>query len=653
MWKRIRRIFSLRSISQKIIAGFLFIYFFFIANGVVSIITIQDSSKEIAYISQVESPSVFKINEFRLKVAQSQSYIQAWIYQPSSTRRVEGEALRTLHSTYPEFKDGLKALQKKWKVAEQTMKMDSLWGKFEVLQNYQKDVMQLLGESEDYKNERRIEQVNNTLIRKILPLGDEIQYKTNQLIEQIKRGRENKEKTLLKSFEWLVYLTIILGSVLIFVGIFISWWTRRQIVNPIKYINSVFIKLGLGELPEDKHYKFNNDEIGEMAESADKLVYGLKSTTAFAESIGSGNYDADYTPLSDQDILGNALLEMRTNLATVAEGERRRSWANEGLVKFSELLKQNLTIDVLSDLVISNLVKYLKANQGGLFVVEDANTGLNLGSGRVHEAYLKLLACYAWDRKKYLEQRIFKGDGLAGQAWQEKGTIYLTDVPEGYVRITSGLGESNPDSILIVPLKINEEIFGIIEVASFHRMEQYEIEFVEKVAESIASTLASVKINERTQRLLEESTMVTEQMKSQEEEMRQNMEVLESNQKQIEVYQKEYKEKETLFNFAYLMIETDKRFAIKEANEIAETKLKYDSVDLEGMPIDYLFANYDKFEETKAKLEKGNKHVDFIYLKNKQNQKLFVRMSASAIRDEGGQIHKFLFILDDITDAKS
>ncbi|TAE10717.1 MAG: HAMP domain-containing protein [Bacteroidetes bacterium] len=651
MWKRIRQIFSLRGISQKIIAGFLFIYLLFILNAVFSILTIRDSSKRIGYISEIESPSVFKMNEFRLKVALSQSYIQAWIYQPSSTRRIEMEALKKLHSTFPEFKDNLKNLQKRWANPDQIVRMDSLWNKFDNLKQYQEKIMALLAEDEDYKDNSRVEQVNDVLLRKLLPLGDDIQSKTKQLVEEVKREREATEKRILKSFESLVYLTIILGSVLVFVGIFVSWWTRRQIVNPIKYINSVFIKLGMGELPEDRHYQFNNDEIGEMAQSADKLVYGLKSTTAFAESIGSGNYEAVYTPLSEQDVLGNALLEMRANLASVAEGERRRSWANEGLVKFSELLKQNISIEALSDLVISNLVKYLKANQGGLFIVEESYQ-LN-SKGKAHEPYLKLLACYAWDRKKYLEQRIFKGDGLAGQSWQEKGTIYLTDVPEGYVRITSGLGEANPDSILIVPLKVNDEIFGIIEIASFRKLEKFEIEFVEKVAESIASTLAAVKINERTQRLLQESTQVTEQMKNQEEEMRQNMETLEASQKQIAIYQQEYKEKETLFNFAYMLIETDKRFAIKEANEIAETKLKYDTVDLEGMPIDYLFANYDKFEETKAKVEKGNKHVDFIYIKNKQNQKLFVRLSASAIRDEAGQVQKFLFIMDDITDAKS
>ena len=214
---------------------------------------------------------------------------------------------------------------------------------------------------------------------------------------------------------------------------------------------------------------------------------------------------------------------MRGNLSRVAEEDKKRNWATEGQAKFGEILRTNNSdVQKLSDEIIANLVKYLKANQGALYIIDDTEDS--------EESTMSMTSCYAWDKKKFLNQKVHKGEGLAGQAWQEMDTVYLTDVPQNYIRITSGLGDANPTCILIVPLKVNDQIFGVAEIASFNTMKDYEIEFVQKIGESIASTVSSVKVNTRTQRLLEESQQMTEQMRAQEEEMRQNMEELQATQ---------------------------------------------------------------------------------------------------------------------------
>jgi methyl-accepting chemotaxis protein len=110
--------------------------------------------------------------------------------------------------------------------------------------------------------------------------------------------------------------------------------------------------------------------------------------------------------------------------------------------------------------------------------------------------------------------------------------IYLIEIPKEYIEITSGLGGANPNALLLVPLLIEEEVLGVIELTSFNKFQPHEIELVKKLAESIASTLNSVKINARTSELLEKSQEQAEMMAAQEEEMRQNMEELQSTQEE-------------------------------------------------------------------------------------------------------------------------
>ena len=194
-------------------------------------------------------------------------------------------------------------------------------------------------------------------------------------------------------------------------------------------------------------------------------------------------------------------------------------------------------MQILSNKVIEKLVRYLDANMGGIYIVDDSDK---------EDIHLDLTAFYAYDRLKYAKQRIEIGENLIGQCFRENETVYLTDLPKGYVHISSGLGEADPTCLVIVPLKVNAETFGIVELASFRVIEKYQVEFIEKIGETIAATIANVKINMNTAKLLEESSEKSERLAQQEAEVHKNIENLkaqienlqEINKNELVKYQK-------------------------------------------------------------------------------------------------------------------
>ncbi len=635
------------SISQKIIGGFLAIILIFNINGIFSVISITENASIIQQSSEVDNPSLEEIQTFRLLLTQSKMYITNWVYNHNS--QDDKDALRKLQDAdYPELKDRLVKLMGNWDSENQNMTMDTIFVTFEKILKKQKKIMNELVSFEDYENTKIKFPAEKALTTEILPTTRLLLVKLDVIFRQKKDEIELAKNKLLVSFNWLRNVTLGLGAILIVVGLIAAFLISRNIIRPIKYINDVFVKLGSGELPLDEHRIFDDDEVGQMADAADKLVNGLRATSLFAENIGKGNYQASYTPLSAKDVLGNALIEMRNNLATVAEEDRRRNWQNEGIALFGSLLQKfNNNIEELSDNIISNLVKYTKANQGGLFIVQDSKS-----NGHAADPYMELASCYAWDKKKYLEQKVYLGDGLAGQAWQENATIHVTEVPQDYVMITSGLGESNPNDILIAPLKYNEEVFGVLELASFHKFQPYEIIFVEKIAENIASSISALKINERTKKLLEESTEITEQMKSKEEEVKRNMIELQQTKEEIERKQRGQKEREALVNTTTVVIETDRNFNIIFANKLSEAKLKYRLIEFDGMSFEYLFESYPVYDKMKNSLHQSYKWSDFVYLKDKNNKNIKIKLSAASVLNSSGIVEKYIFLLHDINETE-
>jgi PAS domain S-box-containing protein len=563
------------SVGNKIFGGFLILIALFIINALIILRKGYTIDEAVSFSAEVARPSKEAISEFSLVVTQSKMLITNWVYL--QTNKEDRESLRNIISfTYPQLKEKLQKLAVKWNDKDQQQKLDTVFIKFDqMIASADENILQKLNTFEDFENPLTKLLGEDVIESQIIPQSAELLERLDKIAAKQIEVSNKVDDQIKQSTVGLRFSSLILGFVIVLLGLLIAYFIVRTIRGPINYVKDVVLMLGRGELvEEDKNRKYSSDEIGEMAIATNKLVNGLRATSVFAENIGNGNYDSQFEPLSELDVLGNALITMRSNLAKVADEDKKRSWATEGLAKFGEILRVNNTdVQKLSDEIIGNLVKYLKANQGALYLVDDDEGD---------EPTMSMSACYAWDKKKFIDHKIYIGEGLAGQCWQEKETVFLTDVPQHYIKISSGLGDANPTCILIVPLKVNDQIFGVIELASFNLIEKNEIEFIEKIGESIASTISSVKVNARTQRLLGESQQMTEEMRAQEEEMRQNMEELQATQEEMERNQRESQNIMEAVNSSLALVEFDTQGNILKANQNFLSVVGYSSSELIG-----------------------------------------------------------------------
>ncbi len=426
--------------------------------------------------------------------------------------------------------------------------------------------------SEEYINELKIQQRKlyqtitqiNSEIDKILSI---IELKSTGIINQCM----SQSATISNANIRTLIIFILIG---IAVSMILAMYISSLIVNPLEKLMKYAKRLSEGELPEFKEEVYN-DEVGMTAASIEQLTIGLQKTSEFAHAIGQGDFKTSYQPLSDKDVLGNSLLNMRKSLQNAnKEAMKRqnddiqRNWTTEGQNLFAEILRHHTeNVTELADDIMVNLVKYINANQGGIFFYQDQDP---------NDVYLELLSAYAYNRKKFIKKKIHLGEGLVGSCAQEKYTIYLTDIPDDYIEIESGIGSANPKSLLIVPLKIENDILGVIEIASFNELKQYEIELVEKIAESIAATLQTARINNRTADLLKESEHQKQAMKDQEEEMRQTIEEMQTTQeesmKREDDFYRELKEMEAINR-------TLEQQASLQDNEIENLKTKFNTTN--------------------------------------------------------------------------
>ncbi|MGB0524264.1 MAG: PAS domain-containing protein [Flammeovirgaceae bacterium] len=479
-------------------------------------------------------------------------------------------------------------------------------------------------------------------IKDISLLEDEVLHLIDFLIEIQEEELYYASKQNEHDREKIPYVIVSLFVLIVAIAFLVSTRTIRYINNSLNNLKNTFSELAKGNIPPTMYG--THDETNPLIHHVNTFISHLHALRRFTKDVGGGNFEAQTQAFDGHGDIGEGLKEMKKSLKQVSERDAIRNWSSEGLRQFADILRENTdNMKGLAEGLITHLIKYLKANQGSFYLVDQDD----------RFERLEMKACYAYDRLKQNKKYIDKGEGIVGEAYQEKRTVYMSEIPQNYFKITSGLGHSTPNYLLIVPIRLNENVSGMIEMASFQPFQKHEIEFVEKVCESTASTLITIENNEKTKKLLESSQMTTEMLRAQEEEMRQNLEELTAMQEEVNRQKFELSSFVNAISLSTIMLEFNQRGTIINVSEKFLENFHYTYDEIVGKPHSFFVPDdvlkSGEFKVLSERMKSNEVFQSDIKRLRKDGEIVWLRAYYIPIMDSTGDLQKFTCLATNIT----
>lgn len=379
------------------------------------------------------------------------------------------------------------------------------------------------------------------------------------------------------------------------------------------------------------------------------------SILQFVEGLSAGKLDVKINSDDKDDELISSLVQLQKSLkqnqkedAKRRDEEQQRTWVTRGVAEFGEILRRNNdNMQELSYNIIRYLVDYVNLTQAGFFLL---HTGDEKGDNG--KKFFELTSFIAYDRRKYADKTIEWGEGLVGRCALEQRTIYMTELPENYVTVTSGLGEGDPSALILVPLKSNDVVYGVIEMAMLQPLLKHEIEFLEKTAESIAMTISTVKTNMQTQILLQETQQQAARMREQEEVSQQHLEEMRATQELNSRNEIEMKGVMAAIDHASISVTFATDGSLLNVNDNFLRTFGYKAEEIEGQNMSIFFFKEDQ-AELDSILETINRGETFngrVRRRSKRGEEVWLLSTYTPVRDTEGDVLKVISLETNIAD---
>ncbi len=326
----------------------------------------------------------------------------------------------------------------------------------------------------------------------------------------------------------------IYGIGILLLAMIVSAFLSRSITNPLTEMQRQAKKFAEGD--NDVKFKVKSrDEIGDLANVLSTLVESNRNLAEMATLIGSGDFDKQIEIRSSKDSLGSALVQLQKNLTTSSKKLLKQNWLNEGQAELNNKLRGNPEISTLAKNVLDFLTRYLSCPIGAIYIRD--------------EETLKMINSFSFNFDKENPPVFQFGEGLVGQSAADKKTLTVSNIPYNFLKINTGIGEGSPLNIIVVPFMHEDELLGIIELASFEEISEVKKQFLDLVVENIGISFYSAKSRDQMAELLGKTQQQAHKLQAQQEvlrvtndELEEQARILKESEERLQSNQEELRE---------------------------------------------------------------------------------------------------------------
>jgi signal transduction histidine kinase/HAMP domain-containing protein/ActR/RegA family two-component response regulator len=260
-------------------------------------------------------------------------------------------------------------------------------------------------------------------------------------------------------------------------------------------------------------WKDLTDNVNQLAANLTNQVRAI-SDVATAVTEGDLTRQVRVEASGEVAVLKDKLNEMIRNLRETTRQNIEQDWLKTNRERFTRMLQGQRDLAAVSNMILSELAPLVSAQHGVFYSMTTPADG--------SEPVLQLQAGYGYEERKHVSTSYRIGEGLVGQCAKEKKRILLTEVPDDYVKINSGLGDAAPLNIIVLPVLFEGAVRAVVELASFSAFSVTHQAFLDQLTESIGLVLTTIEANTLTENLLEQSQSHAEELRSQQEELRES-----------------------------------------------------------------------------------------------------------------------------------